>query len=157
MVRLYTRRRISWFGQMEATPLRVLIADDYYAFRQGLKVMLSFEPDITVIAEATNGRQTVELALKHKPDAVVMDLSMGSVSGIEVIRQIVSQLPGTKVLVLSGHSEQRLIEEALASGAHGYLSKSSSLRDVCVGLREIRKGYSFVKVGRAAGAVESQI
>ena len=142
---------------MGAKPLRVLIADDYYAFRQGLKVLLGFERDITVVGEATNGRQTLELVSLHKPDAIVMDLSMGAVSGIDVIRQIVSQNLGTKILVLTGHSEQHLIEEALGSGAHGYISKSTSLREVAVGLRAIRDGQSFVRVARFAGTVESQI
>lgn len=120
--------------------IRVVLADDNYAFRQGLNVLLSFEKDIEVVGVAKNERQTIELALAQKPDAVVMDLSMGHVSGIEVIRTLVKELPNTKVLVLSGHSEQNLIDSALACGASHYLSKADSLHEVVLCLRETVHG-----------------
>ena len=139
---------------MAQTQLRVVIADDYYAFRQGLKVMLSFEPDIKVVGEAINGLQTVELVQKHKPEAVVMDLSMGGLSGIDVIKQVMAHAPETKILILSGQADERVINEALAAGAVGYLSKSGSLRDVPLALRKINRGDSFVRLGRGVNSVE---
>ena len=140
------------FCWMELPPqIRVLIADDYYVFRQAIKVMLSFESDMEVVAEATNGRQTVDLALKFKPTAVVMDLSMGGLNGVEVIRQILAELPDTKILVLSGQADRRVIDEVLSCGAVGFLTKSGSLRDVPIAVRELCKGKSFVSLQRASG------
>lgn len=127
--------------------MRVLVADDNYAFRQGLKVLLSFEEDIDVVAVATNERQTLELARAHRPDAVVMDLSMGNVSGIEMIRTLVQELPATKILVLSGHSDQKVIDATLASGAVRYLSKAGSLHEVVNALREVVTGSLPVGLG----------
>ncbi|MEO7597596.1 MAG: response regulator transcription factor, partial [Opitutus sp.] len=87
---------------MAETQITVVIADDYYAFRQGLKVLLSFEPDIEVVGEAINGLQTIELVKKHNPDAVVMDLSRGGLSGIDVIKQVLEHAPETTILIVSG-------------------------------------------------------
>jgi len=126
--------------------MRVLIADDNYAFRQGLNVLLGFEQDIEVVAVASSDRQTIELALKHRPDAIVMDLSMGTISGTEIIRKLVTELPDSQVLVLSGHSEKRVIDAAFASGAAAYLTKSSSLHEVPVALRQLRQGRGQVEI-----------
>jgi DNA-binding NarL/FixJ family response regulator len=137
--------------------MTVLIADDYYVFRQGVKVMLSYEPDLKVVGEATTSRQTVEQAIKLKPDAVVMDLSMGGLSGVEVIRKILADHPEAKILIVSGQADQRVIDEALAAGAKGFLSKSGSLHDVPVALREIQQGRPFVKLARSSRATHSAI
>jgi DNA-binding NarL/FixJ family response regulator len=136
--------------------LRVLIADDYYTFRQELKVVLGFETNIQVVGEATSGKQTLELALKLKPDAVVLDLSMGSTNGMHIITQISAELPDTKVLVLSGHSEQQIIDEAIACGASGYVLKSSSLREVAVLLRQICQPKAAEPVSRSPFAAETR-
>ena len=133
-------------GRTDLKRMRVLIADDNYAFRQGLNVLLGFEQDMEVVAVASSDRQTIELALKHRPDAIVMDLSMGAISGTEIIRTLVTELPESQVLVLSGHSEKRVIDAAFASGAAAYLTKSSSLHDVPVTLRQLRQGRGQVEI-----------
>jgi DNA-binding NarL/FixJ family response regulator len=133
-------------GPTDLKRMRVLIADDNYAFRQGLNVLLGFEQDIEVVAVASNDRQTIDLALKLRPDAIVMDLSMGAISGTEIIRTLATQLPESQVLVLSGHSEKRVIDAALASGAAAYLTKSSSLHEVPVALRQLRDGRGSVEI-----------
>jgi NarL family two-component system response regulator LiaR len=134
---------------MDAPRITVLIADDYYAFRQGLKVMLSFEPDVEVVAEATNGRQALDLAREYKPSAIVMDLSMGALSGVELIRQLLVEHPALHILVVSGQADQRVIDEVLGCGAKGYISKSRSLVDVPVALRKICRGQTFVRLAQA--------
>ena len=134
---------------METPPIRVLIADDYYAFRQALKIMLSFEPDIDVIAEASNGRQTLELAGELNPSAIVMDLSMGRLSGVELVKKLLTEHPSVHILIVSGEADQRVIDELLECGAKGYISKSRSLRDVPVALRRIIKGKNFVGLAQA--------
>lgn len=134
---------------METPPIRVLIADDYYAFRQALKIMLSFEPDIDVIAEATNGRQTLDLAAELNPSAIVMDLSMGGLSGVELVKKLLAEHPSVHILIVSGQADQRVIDELLGCGAKGYISKSRSLRDVPIALRRIIKGKNFVGLAQA--------
>ena len=148
------RGRFRSIRSMAEIQMRVLIADDYYAFRQGLKVMLGFEPDIKVVGEALNGLQTVELVQKHRPDALVMDLSMGGLSGIEVIKRVVAASPETKILIVSGQADERVINEALGCGASGYLSKSGSLREVPVALRQLHRGNSFVRMGRNVNTLQ---
>lgn len=142
---------------MDTPRIRVLIADDYYAFRQGLKIMLSFEADIEVVAEASNGRQTVELARELKPSVIVMDLSMEGLNGVALIKQLLQQEPDVRILVVSGHANQRVIDEALACGANGYISKSRSLVDVPVAIRKICKGQSFVRLARCARTADHPV
>lgn len=134
---------------METPPIRVLIADDYYAFRQALKIMLSFEPDIDVIAEATNGRQTLDFAEQLNPSVIVMDLSMGGLSGVALVKQLLANHPSVHILVVSGQADQRVIDELLECGAKGYISKSRSLRDVPIALRRIVKGKNYVGLAQA--------
>jgi DNA-binding NarL/FixJ family response regulator len=141
----------------KSNPLRVLIADDNYAFRQGLNVLLGFEPDIQVVAVASNDQQTLSLARKHTPEVIVMDLSMGAMSGTDVIRTLVTELPEVRVLVLSGHSDKKMIDGALAAGAAGYLTKSSSLREVPLALRKIRGGAGAGAVRPRMGNAASEI
>ena len=142
---------------MDTPRIRVLIADDYYAFRQALKVMLTFEPDMEVIAEATSGRQTLELAKQLKPAAIVMDLSMGTLSGVELVKQLVSHDPAINILIVSGQADQRVIDETLECGAKGYISKSRSLVDVPVALRKICKGQSFVRLAQATRTADRSV
>jgi two-component system, NarL family, response regulator NreC len=134
---------------MDTPRIRVLIADDYYAFRQALKVMLTFEPDIEVVAEATSGRQTLEQAQRLKPSVIVTDLSMGALSGRELIRQLVSNDPSVNILIVSGQADQRVIEETMECGAKGYISKSRSLTDVPAAIRKICKGQTIVRRAQA--------
>jgi two-component system, NarL family, response regulator LiaR len=141
-----------------ATPrIRVLIADDYYAFRQALKVMLSFEPDIEVVAEATSGRQVLEQAKQLKPSAIVMDLSMGTLSGVELVRQLVSNDPAVRILVVSGQADQRVIDETIECGAKGYISKSRSLTDVPGAIRKICKGRTYVRLAQANRTADQSV
>jgi DNA-binding NarL/FixJ family response regulator len=142
---------------MDTPRIRVLIADDYYVFRQGLKIMLSFEADIEVVAEATNGRQTVEFARDFKPSVIVMDLSMEGLSGVALIKQLHLDLPDVHILVVSGQADRRVIDEALACGANGYISKSRSLADVPVAIRKICKGQSFVRLARCARTADHPV
>lgn len=142
---------------MDTPRIRVLIADDYYAFRQGLKVMLSFEPDIEVVAEACNGRKTVELAREFKPSVIVTDLSMEGLNGAALIKQLLQEHPDVRILVVSGHADRRVIDEALACGANGYISKSRSLVDVPIAIRTISKGQSFVRLARCSRTADHAV
>jgi two-component system response regulator NreC len=103
------------------TPIRVLVADDHTIIRSGLRLLLEREPGFQVVAEASDGRQAVDLAEKERPDVVMLDVGMPNLNGIEAAKQIAAKLPNTKVIILSMHSDEAYVLKALRAGARGYL------------------------------------
>lgn len=110
--------------------IRILLADDHKLLREGLHSLIEQQPDMTVIAEAEDGRATVQLAAKMSPDIIVMDISMPGLNGMEATRQILSKDPGVKVLALSMHTDRRFIVEMLGAGASGYLLKDCAFEEL---------------------------
>ena len=129
---------------MTADRITVLLADDHDLVREGLKILLDFEEGIEIVADARDGVEAVEMAILHQPDVVVMDLTMPNMNGIEATRKILSVLPETKLLIVSAEGDKDRIEESLASGAVGYISKESSLMEVPTAIREISEGNTFI-------------
>lgn len=113
--------------------MRVLIADDHRSVRQAVRAILSFEDDIDVVGEAADGQQTLELARRLRPDAVVLDSSMPRLTGLEVARRLASELPKTAVVFHSLDSEVR--DEALAAGAEAFVLKDAPMAEL---LRAVR-------------------
>src|SRR3954469_21354792 len=103
--------------------VRVLIADDHAIVRSGLRAILESRSDMVVCAEATDGREAVELTIQHQPDIAVIDYSLPIFNGIEATRQIRLASPQTAVLLLTAHDSETLITQALRAGARGYLLK----------------------------------
>jgi DNA-binding NarL/FixJ family response regulator len=129
---------------MTSAPITVLLADDHDLVREGLKILLDFEEGIEVVADARDGVEAVALAKRYRPNVVVMDLTMPNMSGIEATREILAALPDTKLLVVSAEGDKDRIEESLAVGAVGYISKESSLMEVPTAIREISQGRTFI-------------
>jgi DNA-binding NarL/FixJ family response regulator len=123
--------------------IRVLLADDHTIMRKGLRLLLERQPNITVVGEAADGRECVELAQAEKPDVVVMDLAMPNLNGIEAARQIVAQNPEIAVAVLSMHSDESYVIRALKAGARAYLLKDSAESDLIAAIKALRDGKSF--------------
>ena len=117
--------------------VRVILADDHRILREGLSSMLQAEPDIEVVAEASDGRIAAELTEKLQPDVIVMDLGMPHLNGVEATRQIISRCPNVKVLILSMHSDKRYVSEALGAGASGYLLKDSAFDELTDAIRSV--------------------
>jgi DNA-binding NarL/FixJ family response regulator len=124
-------------------PITVLLADDHTIVREGFRKMLELEGDFTIVGEAQNGREAVVLAKKYRPAVLLMDIAMPLMNGLEATRQIVKTVPATKVLILSAHNDNAYVENAIASGASGFLLKQTSSHDVCRALRDIAKGKTF--------------
>ena len=103
--------------------LRILLADDHDVVRRGLKELLEEQVGWKVCAEASNGRQAVELAIETRPQVAVLDFSMPELNGLEATRRIRQAVPETEVLVFTMHESEELIRETLAAGARGYLLK----------------------------------
>jgi DNA-binding NarL/FixJ family response regulator len=123
--------------------ISVLLVDDHNIVRQGLKALLTAEPDITILAEAQTGREAVGLASKLRPDVVVMDLAMPLLNGWEATRQILKALPSAKIVVLSTYDSEEHIQQAIAAGAAAYLIKQTAAADLVKAIREVKKGNAF--------------
>ncbi len=123
--------------------ITVLLAEDHTIVREGLLAYLELEDDISVVGEAENGRQAVELTRKLCPDVVVMDIAMPLLNGLEATRQILQATPAPKVLILSAHSDDAYVERAMSVGASGYLNKQTAAHTLPRAIREIHKGMPF--------------
>ena len=123
--------------------ITVLLAEDHMIVREGFRKMLELEDDLEVVGEAQDGRRAVALVKKLKPAVVLMDIAMPLLNGLEAARQILKDVPATKVLMLSAHSDDAYVETALASGAMGFLLKQTSAHEVCHAIREVHKGKAF--------------
>jgi DNA-binding NarL/FixJ family response regulator len=125
---------------MPVTPIRVLLADDHAITRGPLRHRLDEEPDLEVIAEASNGAEALYLAQTLKPDIVLLDLSMPRVSGSQACQAIVRTVPTTRVVILTGYADQ-LDSRALGSlGAVGFVSKTASAEELAEVLRAVHRG-----------------
>lgn len=124
--------------------IRVLIADDHELIRQALRTVIDNEIDMEVIGEAVDGDQAVDLVIKLKPDAVVMDIEMPKVSGVEATRQIKEHVPDAIILVLTVHDSNEYILRILEAGASGYIIKSIISKDIPNAIRLAINGESIL-------------
>jgi DNA-binding NarL/FixJ family response regulator len=121
----------------------VLLAEDHAIVRQGLRLLLQADGDIDIVAEAKTGREAIKMTGDLHPEIVVMDVAMPLLNGIQATRQILKSFPGTKVLILSAHSDPEYVEQALKEGASGYVVKQASSDVVTKAIRELHKGKTF--------------
>jgi len=124
--------------------IRILLADDHLVVRQGLRALLSAQPDIEVIAEAGDGREAVQLASTERPDVAVIDISMPLLNGIEATQQLVSSTPEVAVVILSMHGDEEYIRRSLRAGALGYVLKQSADTELIMAIRAAHRGESFL-------------
>ena len=127
-----------------------MLVDDHTVVRDGLRAVLEHEPDMTVVAEAADGRESVRLAETEAPDIVVMDLAMPNMNGMEATRRILAANPRVGVVILSMHQDEGYVLGALKSGAKGYLLKDSMRSELVQAIRTVFQGRSFLtsKVAR---------
>ncbi len=123
--------------------ITVLLADDHTIVREGFRKMLELESDLEVIGEAQDGRQAIAQVKKLRPDVVLMDIAMPLLNGLEATRQVLKSFPNTRVLMLSAHSDDAYVNNAVESGAMGFLLKQTSAHEVCLAIREVHQGRKF--------------
>ncbi len=124
--------------------MRVLIADDHPVVRHGLKAVLEAHPDITVVGEARNGQEAVEMARDREWDVAVVDFSMPGQSGVELVKQIKQQRPEKPVLVLSAYPESLHATQVMRAGASGYLNKDTAEAELATAVRKVARGGKYV-------------
>jgi DNA-binding NarL/FixJ family response regulator len=124
-------------------PIRVLLADDHTVMRNGLRLLLERQPNLVVVGEASDGRETVRLAESLAPEVIVMDIAMPNLNGIEAARQITAARPETAIVILSMHSDESYVIRALKAGARAYLLKDSAEGDLIAAIHAITDGKSF--------------
>ncbi|MEY2428893.1 MAG: hypothetical protein QOJ40_1778 [Verrucomicrobiota bacterium] len=123
--------------------ITVLISDDHSIVRAGLRALLEAGGEFLVVGEATNGQQAVQEARRLRPDVALLDLAMPLLNGVEAARQIVQEVPATKVLVLSAYNDDQHLRQALQAGVTGYLVKETAADDLLLAVREAAHGNAF--------------
>lgn len=123
-------------------PLRVVLADDHVMVRQGIRQFLEEEGEITVVAEAADGEETLRLVARHRPDVVVLDIQMPGMSGMEVAREIRARFPDVRILVLTAYDDDPYILALLRAGADGYILKSAEAEDLVRAVQAVAAGQS---------------
>ncbi|HYG59233.1 MAG TPA: response regulator transcription factor [Symbiobacteriaceae bacterium] len=120
--------------------IRVLLVDDQRLMRDGMKTLLSLEPDLEVAGEAGNGAEGLRAAVALRPDVVLMDIRMPGMNGVEATREIRRALPATRVLVLTTFDDDDLVMDALLEGAAGYLTKDLPAEEIAEAIRKVQTG-----------------
>jgi two-component system response regulator NreC len=131
-------------------PIRVLIVDDHAVLRAGLRMLLEAQPDVVVVGEGADGVVAPTLAREHRPDVVLLDLSMPGPSSGEVIRQVLRQSPTSRVLVLTMHDDPAYLAAALQAGAAGYVVKKVADTELLSAIRAVHAGRTFVDLTRTS-------
>jgi DNA-binding NarL/FixJ family response regulator len=124
--------------------MRILVADDHGIVRSGIRLLLERQPDISVVAEASDGVEAVEAALAVRPDLCILDVGMPRMTGLQAAREIRSHLPDTRVLMLSMHDDEHYLYEALTAGASGYVLKREADQDLVGAIRAVGRGEAFL-------------
>ena len=123
---------------------RILIAEDHTILREGLRALLSSEPNFEVVGEAEDGREAIRRVEELKPDLILTDLSMPKMNGVEAIREIRKRAPETKILALTVHRTEEYILEVLQAGADGYILKDASSTELIMAIKSVLRGDRFL-------------
>jgi len=135
--------------------LRVLLADDHTLVRAGLRSLLQQMEDVEVVAEAQDGRQVLAAAAEHRPDVVLMDISMSGMNGLEATLKLKKERPEVRVIILSMHATEEYVLQALRAGASGYLLKDSAPLELALALQAVARGEPYLSPPVSRQVVES--
>jgi len=133
--------------------LRLMLVDDNGPVRRSLKSLLERE-GFNVVVEAADGEQAVSMAHKHRPDVIILDLSMPHLNGIEAARRIHKSLPEVRTIILTVHREYHYVVRALEAGARGYILKGRAVEELVRGVHQVAEGKLFVSHGLSEPVVQ---
>jgi DNA-binding NarL/FixJ family response regulator len=135
-------------------PLRVLLADDHILVRDGIKVTLEAN-GLSIVGEASEGREAVKMVRDLKPDVAVFDVSMPGLNGVDAARIALKENPGTKVVLLTVHTENEYVDEALRAGVSGYVLKKQATADLIRAIQEVSLGNIYLSPGISRAVMEA--
>jgi DNA-binding NarL/FixJ family response regulator len=138
-------------------PVRVLLADDHALVRAGIRALLEGLEGVTVVAEAGNGDEVLELARKHRPDVVLLDISMPGLGGLEASALLKQELPEVRVVMLSMHANEEYVLQALRAGASGYMLKDSATAELELALQAVIQGETYLSPRISKQMVEGYV
>lgn len=138
----------------EKSEITIILADDHWVVRQGLRALLEEEPDFRVIGEASDGLEAARVVEQMKPDILVLDLMMGGINGLEVARQVSKHPSETKVVILSMYGNESYVLEALRAGARAYVLKESTSDELVRAIREVMAGHRYLGSPLSERAIE---
>ena len=135
--------------------IRVILADDHAVVRAGIRSMIENLAEIEIVGQASNGREALQLVEKIQPDVLVTDISMPEMNGFEATLQVTKAFPKVRVLILSMHTSEEYVFQALRSGATGYLLKDAEVQEVEVAIRAVAGGATYVTPSVSKQVVEA--
>lgn len=141
----------------EARKIRILLADDHVLVRRGIRLILEGEPDLSVVAEASDGAEAVEAARTHQPDLAILDIAMPRLTGLQAARELSRVRPETRILILTMYDNEQYFFAALAAGASGYVLKSVADRDLVEACRATMRGEPFLYPGAVNALIRSHL
>jgi two-component system, NarL family, response regulator DegU len=124
--------------------VKIVLVDDHKLFREGIKRILDFEEDFDVVAEGDDGGQVINLVRNHQPDVVLMDINMPTMNGVEATKNLMTQFPDVKVIILSIHDDETYVTHALKTGAQGYLLKEMETNELIEAIKVVSNGGSYL-------------
>lgn len=124
--------------------VKIILADDHAIIREGLRPLLEKEPGMTVVGEAEDGRQALNLVRELQPDVVVMDITMPGLNGIEATRQIRQDFPEVKIVALSVHCDEQYVARMIQAGASGYLPKNSAFKELATAIKTVIANKTYL-------------
>jgi DNA-binding NarL/FixJ family response regulator len=131
----------------ETSQIRILLADDHALVRRGVRLILDNEPDLSVVAEAADGAEAIEMARQHRPDLAILDIAMPRLTGLQAARELSRQQPDLRILILTMYDNEQFFFESLRAGASGYVLKSVADRDLVEACRAAMRGEPFIYPG----------
>jgi len=134
-----------------------LIADDHGLVRAGIRALLEKQPRMEVVDEACNGREALALATQHRPDVVLVDISMPEINGLEVVRQLERDFPRVRCIILSMHADEEHVWQALKAGAAGYLVKGASLAELELAITSVAQGETYLSPGVSGPVIKEYV
>lgn len=137
--------------------ITIVLSDDHNIVRQGLRALLESESDFKLVGEAEDGLKAVHLVEQLKPNVLILDLSMPNLNGLDVCRRIHKNVPDTKIIILSMHSNESYVQEALTLGASGYVLKKNDAVELIRAIREVTAGRRYLSPPLSDQAIEAYI
>lgn len=137
--------------------IRIFLVEDHTILREGLRALLTAEPNFEIIGEAADGREAVRFVEKQVPDLILMDLSMPRMTGMDAIREIKKRYPATKIIALTVHKTEEYLRTTLQAGADGYVLKDATHEELMLAIQNVLKGKTYLSPGVSKKVIEGYL